>query len=532
MFMGDADESLRRLLSIVWAALVLQIPFELKYTWAGLSNLQWTFVALALLHIPAVYRNRQKLKKDRMIQAAGLLISIQWASAFFASEFNVNAWKGAARFTIGLALMAMARISVDRNAVLRIWARAAAFAALYALVAHEGFGFPWLFRDGEFFIAQVQRLSGSFEYPNIAAAYFAMSLPIIWWTPSWPAFRWGGAVFLWCALILTFSRGAVAAVAIVVLLKWMFSLKRPVEWRMAAGLILAGVVATGLSAVFSPYLAEVTKRAPENPPAAQYATPWNRLLEQPGAGDSVQLNVRNTGSIPWLAKGSERVAVGYKWRNRESQRVETGSEVTVFPHDIQPGEAIELSVPFRTPEKPGKYLLIMELFVRRFDWFSNAGVTPAVMEADIQPGISRLAESLKSADRRPTQHDPRTAPEPVPRSQLWRAAIDMFRAHPFGVGPDNYRVMYGRFLGYSNWNTKTYSNNLYLELLTGSGILGVAAFGLMLFSIPRSGATSVLMAIAVFLVHGLVDVFLMTTPIYFSFWILLGICGESQAVER
>jgi len=28
---------------------------------------------------------------------------------------------------------------------------------------------------------------------------------------------------------------------------------------------------------------------------------------------------------------------------------------------------------------------------------------------------------------------------------------------------------------------------------------------------------------AVFLLHGLVDVFLMTTPIYFGFWILMGI---------
>src|SRR5215831_7353645 len=43
----------RRLLIVVWAALALQIPFELRNTWAGLSNLQWTFLALAALNIPS-----------------------------------------------------------------------------------------------------------------------------------------------------------------------------------------------------------------------------------------------------------------------------------------------------------------------------------------------------------------------------------------------------------------------------------------------------------------------------------------------
>jgi hypothetical protein len=40
------------------------------------------------------------------------------------------------------------------------------------------------------------------------------------------------------------------------------------------------------------------------------------------------------------------------------------------------------------------------------------------------------------------------------------------------------------------------------------------------------------MAIAVFLVHGFLDVFLMTTPIYFSFWILAGVSRDEVISAR
>src|SRR5207237_1622644 len=95
------------------------------------------------------------------------------------------------------------------------------------------------------------------------------------------------------------------------------------------------------------------------------------------------------------------------------------------------------------------------------------------------------------------------------------------RDHPFGAGPDNYRLEYGKYLGASRWDTRVYSNNLYLELLTGSGILGLAAFVLIL-AVREWGADAPSLVVAVFLVHGLVDVFLMTTPIYFAFWIMMG----------
>src|SRR6185295_18669252 len=104
-----------------------------------------------------------------------------------------------------------------RDRIYRVWGIAAAIAAAYAIAAYVGFGFPSAFRNEEFYIGQVQRLSGSFEYPNIAAAYYGMSLIVVCWSSFRPVLKWSVTLLLWCVVILTFSKGALAAISLVVL---------------------------------------------------------------------------------------------------------------------------------------------------------------------------------------------------------------------------------------------------------------------------------------------------------------------------
>lgn len=184
---------------------------------------------------------------------------------------------------------------------------------------------------------------------------------------------------------------------------------------------------------------------------------------------------------------------------------------------------------FQTPAQPGRYLLVVELFSRNFDWWSRMGVVPALIQADIRPNVMRTVDDvdLSSIYKRGT--DEAALRASVPRASLWKAAFKMFADHPFGVGPDNYRLQYGRYVEATRWDRNIHSNNLYLELLTGSGILGLAAFALVLAARRwNTGAAS--LAVGVFLVHGIVDVFLMTTPIYFAFWMLAGIEEKTRTL--
>jgi O-antigen ligase len=152
------------------------------------------------------------------------------------------------------------------------------------------------------------------------------------------------------------------------------------------------------------------------------------------------------------------------------------------------------------------------------------GVFPGVVEANIQPGTDRWSgRGDISGWYRPEISSLFVANVPFSRNELWRAALELTHQHPiFGVGPDNFRLLYGRPFSISSWDTKVRSNNLYLELLSGSGLAGLAAFGVMMSMVMRKAMTTTAgVALGIFLIHGFVDVFLMTTPIYFGFWILL-----------
>ena len=129
-------------------------------------------------------------------------------------------------------------------------------------------------------------------------------------------------------------------------------------------------------------------------------------------------------------------------------------------------------------------------------------------------------------------------PTTVGRMNLWRAAGRMWADRPLlGVGPDNFRHLYGGYLGLSRWDDRMHSNSLYLELLAGWGLAGTFAFLSVALLVGRAwlrlwrsavGAEAV-RALALgcgflaFFIHGLLDYFLAFTPHYLLFWTVAGL---------
>src|SRR5262245_50005840 len=107
---AQPEGSLRRgLLKFAFLALVVQLPFELRYTFLGSSNLQWTLLVVSLLAVPELLRERKLLLSDRLVQAAILFVGSQWFAILFAPEFQTNAAKAAVRFTAGAFLLVLAK---------------------------------------------------------------------------------------------------------------------------------------------------------------------------------------------------------------------------------------------------------------------------------------------------------------------------------------------------------------------------------------------------------------------------------------
>lgn len=123
----------------------------------------------------------------------------------------------------------------------------------------------------------------------------------------------------------------------------------------------------------------------------------------------------------------------------------------------------------------------------------------------------------------------------------------MLKTHPLlGVGPDNYRLLYGAYMKppLASWDTRILANELYLEVGADLGVLGggfffgfliavwwpvIAALWLRRGSPPTLWHLGLVAAFAAFLGHGLVDDFLDSHAITLLVWLLCGLATTMRA---
>jgi len=269
--------------------------------------------------------------------------------------------------------------------------------------------------------------------------------------------------------------------------------------------------------------------APAADLGAEYRLDYNVLRHRPNATGTLSIRLKNVGAETWFTGGTQPVTMAYRWYELDHRtRVRPKTILTPLPRAIPPQESTTVDAAFVTPDRAGSYLLVWELNRREDGWFGRHGVVPAIMEAEIRDDAEPWFGSADlSRWYRREESGFFLSDLPVTRRDLWRAAWHMTLEHPFlGAGPDNFRLLYGKRMALAQTNTKVRANSLYLELLTGSGLVGLLGFVVMITAVPWK-ANAAIIGLGIFLVHGVVDDFLVTTPIYFAFWMLLALAAEA-----
>jgi hypothetical protein len=265
---------------------------------------------------------------------------------------------------------------------------------------------------------------------------------------------------------------------------------------------------------------------------AAYSAPAALNL-QAGHTSSVDLDVRNEGRLTWTSSGPHPFALGYRWLTDDGDGVlDIAPQEVPLGHDVEPGETVHLQVNLQVPDLPaGGYRLDWGMLQRDVLQFSERGWADAETRVSMRPGAALASMPAVSS------RDDGEAPWVVGRMDLWGAAARLIAAHPvLGVGPDNFRHFYGAELGLEGWDERIQANNLYLEVLSDLGILGLAVFawvvaGPLVATVRgarREGrgsyvALGVALAIVAFLLHGMLDAFLAFNPTAWLFWLLLGL---------
>jgi hypothetical protein len=542
--------------------LAATLPFEVKTPLFPLGPVVVTNTELLLYAVIGLWGfGRMAVRRTRFTALSLPILAVMAVfvvSAIATTEGRGDALKFAARSAGGclLALAAIDLIATARQtrAILAALVLGSVVSAVTGILEVE---VPtvqrWLtwFKTQPTFASGFLRASGTFQYANTAAMYWEASLPLLvglaltsrfvapgrgLWLPL------GAVAVVSTALVASASRaGLIGAALTLLLVAWVGGQKGPAIRKLAAAsllLLLAVFVAHGLRTGLLALRLWSTDTSKWHR-AVWLDTPRDVEAEQ-GTLIRVPLRVRNDGVLSWTSRGYQPVHLSYHWLHQRGGYAVFDGARTPLPRDVAPGEEVLIEAYVFVNVAPGQHQLQWDLVREGVTWFSAEGGP-----------VSNTAASVR---RSTTPHLPppdlrRLTPRPEfrpPRLVLWRAAWRMWVEHPLtGIGPDNFRHLYGGYANLRTFDDRITANSFYFEVLATLGLLGVAAWSWLIVhrialarrwwqasgpGLQAGMSIGVGGALMAFMLHGSVDYFLEFTPTYGLFWLLVGIASRTWAM--
>lgn len=109
-----------------------------------------------------------------------------------------------------------------------------------------------------------------------------------------------------------------------------------------------------------------------------------------GEKTTLAVNLTNSGTRLWQAKGANPVVLVPQWLTLQGQPVDTALR-TPLPKDISPQEKITLNVPIQAPAAPGNYFFRLDMAEEGKVFFSQQGSSPLRRQIEIK-GVAALKE--------------------------------------------------------------------------------------------------------------------------------------------
>lgn len=404
------------------------------------------------------------------------------------------------------------------------------------------------------------RAGGPFQYPTIASMFLEMVFPLVLGLMLLAVDGWRertgrtrvlavglalAALLISEAIMLTFTRSGLITMAasltmLSVLRVWLRRFDRGTKMLLAVAAVV--VVQILMSRSFESLRLRLTTEGQETWYQAEFDAP-DRISLRTGSIASLPITVTNSGRSTWDSKGVVPFRLSYHWLLANEDSIVSWEGLrTEFPHPILPGDSITMNADVEAPPEPGDYRLMWDIEQEKRLWFSGEPdaylwTSDATVNGPVISGRPR--ETIRPL--------PRIIGRPG-RAVLWAAALRILAAYPvLGVGPDNYRLIYGKYAGIPNFDERVHSNNMYLEVLVGGGLVGGLAFGWFCWRTFRRVArpvfrpvgsqlatlsAAVSAAAAAIAIHGLADSFLGFTGTYISIAVVLGLAVAADSLNE
>jgi hypothetical protein len=89
--------------------------------------------------------------------------------------------------------------------------------------------------------------------------------------------------------------------------------------------------------------------------------------------------VKNASEFVWPARGRNDYAylitISNAWLDEDGNLMDNTDGKSVLPHDLFPGEEVDISLKVTAPSAPGEYILEIDLVQEAITWFKDKGST-------------------------------------------------------------------------------------------------------------------------------------------------------------
>lgn len=469
------------------------------------------------------------------------VIASAFVSALAAPEFGGNAARAAGRLAAAAVLFTLVAGAISARAAHRIVTVLIATGTIVgALAVLELAQVPivqdvlTVFRPGFHVVGGQLRATSTLFYPTIASMYleviFALGLAGV----ASSRVTFAALVVIGAGVIATFTRAGLITLVISMVTYGGCLYVKERRWRRdhTALTLLAAVLFALVLVSRSPQLliTRMSTAVSQDWYGASYGVPRTLTL-RPGSFNDIPISLSNRGWLTWQSAQVPVFALSYHWLAADTEDVVIYDGLrTPFAHPVMPGEDVTMHARVRAPGYPGTYVLIWDVVQEHRTWLSLEGVYPG--RTIVTVAGEPVSGPLPSRGRMPSNT------MRMPRSVLWETALRIWRDQPWlGAGLDNFRHLYGRYLGLAAWDPRVHANNTYLEVLTGMGVIGFAALCWCMVAAARSAlaitthapadsvaaVAAALAACAAIAAHGIVDSFLTFTSTYVVFAIAAGL---------
>lgn len=575
--------------------LLFVLPFEMirpviTFEWFAITNLEMVFGLATLGWVWVEIRSWRagewqigEMGDWRLGGAVFIFLICVLVSALLTPEFRLEAMKAAGRMWLGgIMWLMIGRSELNKRTLLWAIVLGAGASGLLGLLEAGGLTGVWdAFKLRQTYVGNQLRVSGSFQYATIAAMFWEMAVPLAIGLAATEKGRPGRVIALLIALIctvaslLTLTRSGMLALGVVLVGLVVFSFQflvfsfqflglgdrgagigkgtphtlhatRYTPLLFPAGLtLIVFIMILGFLTLRSDFQQRLTTEIDEGWYGATYGVP-SELTIADRAGETVSIQLTNSGEITWLAEDEKPFILRYRWATEDGSAVYAvpAGEVSL-PYDVSAGESVELEVEVVAGVPAGTYQLLWGMVHLGQLPFYARGVPEAETMVTITAEASDVSTLPQTIAR--TEFDQNPQPyEAVTRRDQWKAAIEMGQERPlFGYGPNSYRLRYGPYLDIPDWDRRANANSLYFELLADLGAVGLVAFGVMVgvsgrelwrkvFNFAKVGNFLLLglsTSLLTFFIHGLLDYFFEFLPVYLLFWSLLGMIAQRNAPE-